>query len=102
MKTKIRSHIQRLSLTGSAFAVGLMLCAGAVVAQTPNLQTVVETAQTPQTPQDQKIQQLQEKLEEIQQELIELKRANLAASETAHHHDRQGIRPAVVSYRRGP
>jgi hypothetical protein len=83
VKTKIQSHFQRLSLTGSAFVVGLTLSAGYLPAQTqtPNLQTAVENAQTPQ---DQKIQQLQDKLEEIQKELIELKKANSVQPETHH------------------
>jgi Putative beta-barrel porin-2, OmpL-like. bbp2 len=83
VKTKIQSHFQRLSLTGSAFVVGLTLSAGYLPAQTqtPNLQTAVENAQTPQ---DQKIQQLQDKLEEIQKELIELKKANSTQPETHH------------------
>ena len=87
----MQSHIQRLNLIGSAFAVGLILSAGYSLAQpqTPNLQTVVEDAQdnpdqTPQTPQDLKIQQLQDQLEEIQKELTELKRASSAQPETHH------------------
>ena len=84
MKTKMKSRIQRLSLTGLILGMGLTLSAGDLSGQTqePALQTVIDD--DTKAAQDQKIQQLQDKLEEIQQQILELKRANSAQPETHH------------------
>jgi Putative beta-barrel porin-2, OmpL-like. bbp2 len=71
------------NLLGLALSVSLTLGTEGSQAQEPNLKSTVEGPQAvgPQTAQDQKIQQLQDKLEEIQKELMELKQANLVATE---------------------
>ena len=63
---------------GLALGIKLTLGGPSLFAQISNLKSTVENYQTPQ---DQKIQELQNKLEEIQKELIELKQANLVATE---------------------
>jgi hypothetical protein len=84
VKTKMKSHIQGLSLTCLVFGAGLTLDAIDLHAQTEEEtapQTIIDNTRAAQ---DQKIQQLQDKLEEIQQELIKLKLANAVEPETHH------------------